>query len=251
MKLITRKCPNCGASLSFDENDKKVKCEYCKQDIVIEKEPFVDNDEFLLQIEKVASKGLKMQSKMFTIVPIFIVIVAIILIFSIVFTFSRMGQKKNKENDIFNKRKEITSIEQIDEESMKIFHSQSMSLLNEEMVFLPEGTTETEWEYYGTYFLNHKNLATNILFDVYKKTYTLEKENIEVYAAVKYNDVKPVSDGVSSSAPGFVFAPMKHVNGRLDFVVNGYDSIESFYTEKIRTQTDQYTVSTTEGVYKK
>ena len=38
MKLIEKKCPNCGASLEFKENEKSCTCEYCNSSYEIEKE---------------------------------------------------------------------------------------------------------------------------------------------------------------------------------------------------------------------
>lgn len=35
MGLIEKKCPNCGASLSFNETDKSCKCEYCRREFGI------------------------------------------------------------------------------------------------------------------------------------------------------------------------------------------------------------------------
>ena len=38
MKIIEKKCPNCGAGLEFNENDKSCRCEYCKRSFEIERE---------------------------------------------------------------------------------------------------------------------------------------------------------------------------------------------------------------------
>ena len=38
MKLIEKKCPNCGAKLSFESTDKEVTCKYCDQSYEIERE---------------------------------------------------------------------------------------------------------------------------------------------------------------------------------------------------------------------
>ena len=41
MKIISKKCPNCGASLSVSEGDKKITCEYCKQELKAEDTGFL------------------------------------------------------------------------------------------------------------------------------------------------------------------------------------------------------------------
>lgn len=38
MRLIEKECPNCGAGLKFNENDKSCKCEYCHREFEIERD---------------------------------------------------------------------------------------------------------------------------------------------------------------------------------------------------------------------
>ncbi len=91
MKLIEKKCPNCGASLSFNSNDKEVTCKYCNVSFEIEKEigDLIDTE----RIEKVANeifdpamfnlhkKMIKNASKVFIFVWAFIFIVGLIIFF--------------------------------------------------------------------------------------------------------------------------------------------------------------------------
>lgn len=49
MKLVEKKCPNCGASLSFNSTDKEVTCNYCKVSFEIERDV-----EDLIDKEKIA-----------------------------------------------------------------------------------------------------------------------------------------------------------------------------------------------------
>ena len=42
MKLIEKKCPNCGGSLEFSETDKSCKCEYCHRAFEIERAEKLD-----------------------------------------------------------------------------------------------------------------------------------------------------------------------------------------------------------------
>ncbi len=59
MKLIEKKCPNCGAGLTFDENSTNVQCEYCKMNYEIKRDDTkIDNPEEaydLVKVKKVAS----------------------------------------------------------------------------------------------------------------------------------------------------------------------------------------------------
>ncbi len=36
MKLVSAKCPSCGANLKVNKNDETIKCEYCQQNIIID-----------------------------------------------------------------------------------------------------------------------------------------------------------------------------------------------------------------------
>ena len=38
MKLVEKKCPNCGAGLSFNSSDKEVTCKYCNVSFEVERE---------------------------------------------------------------------------------------------------------------------------------------------------------------------------------------------------------------------
>lgn len=38
MKLVEKKCPNCGANLVFDKSDNEITCKYCKTSYEIERE---------------------------------------------------------------------------------------------------------------------------------------------------------------------------------------------------------------------
>lgn len=57
MKLIEKRCPNCGAGLSFNENDKNVQCEYCKMNYEIKRDENKKNvseaDIDLVQVQKI------------------------------------------------------------------------------------------------------------------------------------------------------------------------------------------------------
>lgn len=51
MKLIEKKCPNCGASLEFNDNDRSCKCVYCKRGFEIVRDSEND-DEYSLVYTK-------------------------------------------------------------------------------------------------------------------------------------------------------------------------------------------------------
>lgn len=90
MKLVEKKCPKCGADLSFETKAKEVKCKYCNSSFVIDRE----GDYSDLVEEMIDPELLNMPVKMFkhfnrvsTIVTIFIFVVAIIIFCVIAFGF--------------------------------------------------------------------------------------------------------------------------------------------------------------------
>ncbi len=56
MKLIEKKCPNCGASLEFGDNDKSCKCTYCHRAFEIERDKSIESDDISEQFNLTAYK---------------------------------------------------------------------------------------------------------------------------------------------------------------------------------------------------
>lgn len=93
-KIVSVKCPNCGANLELDDNKKRAKCQYCNTSLLIEKD---FNDIFSAQIintSKIA-KGI-----LYYIFLSFIVS----FIFTIVITISIFAFS-SKSSSSFNKSK--------------------------------------------------------------------------------------------------------------------------------------------------
>ena len=51
MRLVEKKCPNCGANLSFGENEKSCKCEYCKREFEIERDTEKRQNYFFVSVK--------------------------------------------------------------------------------------------------------------------------------------------------------------------------------------------------------
>ncbi len=89
MKLIQKNCPNCVASLQIKQEDKEVRCEYCKQLFIIDDE--VKKDNTIVNIDpEVVEKGIKIFGISWaigTIIPLifFIFIIGIFVFIIIMF----------------------------------------------------------------------------------------------------------------------------------------------------------------------
>ena len=89
MKLIEKKCPNCGASLEFDETAKSCKCEYCHRAFEIERDNSLDVNDLAEQFNLNELKGpLKAFSTFFLgsyIITFVIALVIFCFIFGMIF----------------------------------------------------------------------------------------------------------------------------------------------------------------------
>lgn len=65
MKLIEKKCPNCGAELKFDKDSTEVKCNYCDTSYIIQKDAdlnsiakdIFDANDFILHRKMISNFG--------------------------------------------------------------------------------------------------------------------------------------------------------------------------------------------------
>ena len=97
MELIEKKCPNCGASLEFGDNDKSCTCNYCHRSFIIEKNTTLDvenlADQFdLKELEKNMEAANKLLNKMMPKTTPFMIIftIGIILIIGVVIIITIM-----------------------------------------------------------------------------------------------------------------------------------------------------------------
>lgn len=270
MNLVTKKCPNCGASLSFNEDDTKIKCEYCKQQIMIEREKksptdLFNTDDFILEVAEMQ----KVHSKMATGVIVFIIICFIsIMVFGIIMTYEGISDQEKfrskfqtsnntslENSDTWEEnsnqleitgKKAVEEILQIDDKTLEQVKSSGLNVLNEFTTDI-NGNNTQKWNYVGFYFLKPKNRHRNSVYIVYKKKYTVNKKAKEYYAAVSYSGFEIDSDGnVTFSDFGFPYAPMDVINWD---TVYGYESNKDLYEKVIKENTENYDISATDGLY--
>lgn len=259
MKLIEKKCPNCGASLKFDKDDTEVTCEYCNRHFTVQRDisdkknsskTDLEDIDFEL-IEEVFNRFDKMTSSMFRTPRIVSGIIIFIAIFVIVFIVGIFNTFKSTENDTstsVNKveTRYVTEISQIDDKSLEMFHKESLNKLNS------RGKSYygdySEWTYVGMYLLNSKSNKDNILFDIFKITVTYDGKEYELYGAVGYDHLKLSDDDkVLNDFSGVADVPMLFIKGSVFLL--GYDGNESLYFKSIRSLRDQYNIQATEGLY--
>lgn len=270
MKLIEKKCPNCGAGLKFDKDDTEVVCEYCKKSYVIQRDNTEKKDSTDLSdidyelIEEVFDKfnevtkemfrGPRVASKVITV----IVIIVFISIFFGAFTLigsivsgdfgnefkSRFEEKVEEKIEI----KYVTELEQLDEQTKEIMKTESKKDLAARVNHLSSDYTLGEWEFEGYYLLTNEN--GNELYNVYSNTVS-GNANMKIYGVVMFSDLEIGEDNIVSVnlQNSRYFAPILNLNDRWYSYVSGYDSLESFYNNVLRNKRNDYTIKYSEGMY--
>lgn len=272
MKLFEKSCPNCGAELKFNLNDKEVTCNYCRKSYVIEKDNDAPKE---LSSEDFQFNEIAGAVKTFSIIHFIITFFIIVFIIGVtIFIFiNANSQMKNNNNDskITNNSSStddvddmndlldvikgdtksnnnyVTKYSDIDEETKNEFIGSSKSALEDAISFYKDNfmyPVKTSWTYVGSYYLVSNKDVTynyNYLYNVYKITYVINKKNVDYYGAVRYNDIKLSSDTkIVANMNGKVEAPMH--NGNVGEYTFGYESNKDLYNKLIRNNIEDYTV---------
>ena len=230
MKLIEKKCPNCGAGLEFGENDKSCKCSYCHRSFEIERDK--DSlDNYNLTMAKVSDV---VPAKTF-LIPICIILgVGIILFFIAIF-----GIRAAVGGDYL---KDINKIS--NEDYSTIDHDAKMAIFN-----LTFG--DNEYNISGNESRVKEYLAYNkdgnIYIPVYKVVYSKifdSKEKVTVYIPVKYVNLKSNIEGVDifDLGDGNIDADDYYFNMEHSSATKGYSSIEDVYDKYIKPLEKDYTI---------
>lgn len=262
MKLVEKKCPNCGAGLKFDENDTNVTCEYCNKMYYLQKDEKkierLDTAHLADAYKFVNEFGRPMfarsQSTIMIVGIVMFVMVAIIGFIS----FKTIDNNKITHFNGFddeNKTKYVTKISQIDDVTLETYNDTSLQRIQSLDGTCTMGDYEVtkKWTYIGVYLLVSKDNDGNILYDVYEQTYKNTKTGVvtTLYGAVKYEDLTLSEDGIVQDdyfawpeVPSYEFAGTSF-NGAY-----GYGSIEKLYNKLVRSQRADYNIEASEGLYK-
>ncbi|MBQ8659395.1 MAG: hypothetical protein IJ475_00960 [Bacilli bacterium] len=268
MRLVQKKCPNCGATIDFDENIKKVKCAYCGQTYVIEK----DNDMIKNQedISKHLDDAFELVAKVqapFAAVSIFIfVFIFIIFIAMFIFNFTRISSHRSELEEAFeNNVIENTILEevenpnllvdfsQIDDDTMATFHKETVKKLNDSLFASTKSLVISDWSYVGMYLIIDETFEDTDLIDVYEIKYKVKGVEYHFYGGVQYYNLELNDDGfVVTNFGGSTLCPTYTLNlSQYDRVfLSGYESLEELYNKEVREHmTSSYSIKYTDGVY--
>ena len=251
MKLVEKKCPNCGGSLKFSFEDKETKCEFCGRCFEIERDDNLadDNEEMfnasnykLTEEQKKAAKTALGVFAAFSIVQIIPIIIFAVCIIGIVgFGIYKSEVAGNSCHDC------ITKFSEIDDDFISDIHENTIKELKEEASYASFQNPVKDMENIGMYLeISKKDYGTfydNAIIDVFKVTYNDGKE---LYGAVRYKDLKKVDGKISLNFKGTVLFPSKASGMNIYF---GYDSLKDLYNNEIRSNLGKYKVISTGDVY--
>ena len=281
MKFVEKKCPNCGAGLKFDDNATSVQCEYCSKTYYIQRDEkkyarvdqahLGDAYNFVDENGKAIVQNFAKVQLVMLIVPFVMFAIIATFIFSTFFGLAKQQTEDMDDHmpDIFDSgsdkkeeekktKKIVTEIAQIDDVSLKTFHSTSKQRLQSyDGTCVMEGAgaykISQSWKEEGVYLLVSNDSKDNILYTVYGQTYKNRKtgKTTTLYAVVKYDDLYLTdSNIVNNDYYGSLDVPSYDFPGTSFNGAYGYESVEIIYNKLIRSKSADYTIEASEGLYK-
>lgn len=241
MKLIEKKCPNCGAALEFNESDKSCKCEYCHRSFEIERDQSVDVSDIAEQFNL---NELKTPMKIFAsfmignyIISAIITIIAFVAIGFIAYSISK---NFNGGNTYYN------NVEQFSNEDYGNFDDKAFSTIHKNDDNLDDYSLEMNVKREKVYLLYNEKDKKNIIYTVYKASYSNfpDKNKVFVYVPIKYENLKNNNSFLIFQLDnGKVEAPEFYLNEEKTEFTYGYSDIESFEKDVINKIGSNYKVT--------
>lgn len=253
MKLIEKKCPNCGATLEFSENDKSCHCDYCKRSFEIERD-LNDLEKFNLIYDKIE----KPVKTLFFFPFIFIFIIILIVFMSIFFGIrnqvkehsnnSSTEQKENKNQEEKEEEKErlLTDVKELSNSDFDSIDNHAKSEINHS----GDGVNDAHHSYSINGKIKREKLyvaykeGQNYVIPIYKATYYdfFHQENqYIVYIPIVFENIE--KRVVFSLGNPKLSAPEYYFNDDHYSYTYGYGSLEEAYQEIVKPLEEDYKIS--------
>lgn len=249
MRLIEKKCPNCGASLEFNENDKSCKCSYCKRAFEIERDDFQKDlaNQFNLKPVEVG-----LTFSIFTFLPIFIFVLLFIVFVSYqIFSNFRSDkysnfEKNQTEYDVDVSNELVTDISELSSVDLGHITSSSKLLISSR----GEGANDSHHSYLknGQDILEKQYVAyksdSNYVISIFRTTFHdfFNQENsFVIYVPVVFENVK--KNVVFSLGNGKVSAPEYYFNAERTSYTYGYASFDEAYNGVVKVLENDYKIT--------
>ena len=259
MKLIEKKCPNCGAGLSFNDNDKSCKCDYCKRAFEIERDNTIDssasiNDQYQLSELKGPLKIVGLYMAGTYIVGAIITIIVFILVGVVGYNIYKQASKQLSDSDnnsIIDKKsntKYITSINELENDDYENIDFDSQT----EIINHGEGVSNSEHSYTRDGDPKREKIYVaykkdgNVIIAIYKaiyKDFFHQENSYTVYVPIIYENIKKDEFGSYEWENPQVKAPEYYFDSEHKSYTYGYKSIDDAYNEVVKPLEKDYKIT--------
>ncbi len=248
MRLIEKKCPNCGANLEFDENAKSCNCTYCKRSFEIERD-LNDVDKFNLIYDKIHKP---FQIAFFIpFIVAFVIILAVIL--TMIFGFRNNTSSFESGNEFIEDiteedegEKLLENASELTNDNLESIGHRCISTLNQSVV----GRSDTTYSYQKTgdprlekIYVAYKE-GSNRVISIYRVIYHNffnQSDQHTVYVPVVFEDVeKSVSFSLANPKNP---APEYYLNSEQSSYIYAYASFEDAYNNVVKPLEGEYTIT--------
>lgn len=238
MKIIEKKCPNCGAGLNFDENDKSCKCEYCKKEFEIERDQ-QNNSNNLPDQFKLSEAGksfMKIAGITMLVPSIFFIIIFLIIVTTLVIVIPKSINQTIKPKQIIENINKIDSenLYTIKETANNIDYQTAKGQNDLKYSFIESDSLKIEKMYFS-----YKNDSNYIIF-IYKTKYHnyWDQTNEQtVYIPVIFKNIK---NNLSNIKNGKNPAPEYYFNSEKTTYIYAYASFEDAYNNVVKPLEKDY-----------
>lgn len=231
MRLIEKKCPNCGASLEFDENAVSCKCNYCNRSFEIERD-VNDLDKINLVFDKV-QKPFKYMFLAPLIGPI-VVFLFVFIFFSL--GFHNTAKSIDEHSVINNNTKLILSVDELTDKNIDDLEILSHSVLNQSVA--GQSNNNSSYMKTGDPRLEKVYLATKkdanvivLIFNVKYHDFFHQEDQQTVYVPAVFKNIKNnevITDTPKNPAPEYYF------NDEKSSYVYAYSSLDDTYNGVVK-----------------
>lgn len=249
MKLIEKKCPNCGASLSFSDNDKSCKCEYCERSFEIERcndSSSNLSDNFSLSELKTPAKFISAYLIGSYISSIIVGIIVFCFIGLAAFCVFKGISAQMKDNDIFLGNKYFSNVselsnddyEAIDNKFEDTFNSSAMGENNIKHYYSQDGDAKREVIYVAS------KKDGNFIIGIYKICFHDIYHNEDrhtFYVPIVFENIK--MGDVNNFKNPQIKAPEFYLNSDNSCFSYGYASLDEAYNNVVVPLEKDYKIS--------
>ena len=256
MKLIEKKCPNCGASLEFSDTDKSCKCQYCHRAFEIERDNSINVNDIaeqfnLSELKGTAGTAAKVLGGVFVgqyIIAALVGIVAITIFVVVGINFYKSFSNSKDGGGIIEKvsgNKYFTSAEELDNEDFGSLDHKAYFAIDKNDEGVNYFHLQADPKRQKVYVAYNEEKNSNILVAVYKAKYTkfFTNENIFVYVPIKYKNIKSSRAIVFELDNPSIDAPEFYLDGEHTEYTYGYGDMETLVNEVIEPLKKEYTVT--------